>query len=171
MVAAGSLLEFLLEEDPSSSRCRWVASTSYTSAPMTFLEFLLALGEDELVEQLQTLDPKYWALSHDVLVQKLRAYFFCWRDARESGATYVQSKSTLEVSRVHASLLQTYKADFAKYKTRIGFEPLARIFDKLPVSLGQKVKYASLLPDEKSKSVFKVLESLREGEGLDQVRT
>ncbi|MBF0297889.1 MAG: DUF4143 domain-containing protein [Oligoflexia bacterium] len=59
---------------------------------------------------------------------------------------------------VHRSILQTYRDDFTKYKTRIGINKIGELFEKIPNGLGKKVKYSQFFPEEKSTTVSKLID-------------
>jgi predicted AAA+ superfamily ATPase len=155
IVAAGSLLEFTLDDHEYSMP---VGRIEYLHmGPLTFYEFLKATGEDILWGHLKQKNFKIISSSSDLLQKKLREYYFVG-GMPEAVATYVRSGSLLEVSKVHSSILQTYKSDFGKYKTRVAFDQLAKVFDLLPNALGKKVKHGGFFAEEKSRTVAKVLD-------------
>lgn len=117
VIAAGSLLEFTLEELPSFGVGRIRSLYMY---PFSFDEFLLAQGKD------LTLDYKHKATSdspvpeavHNELVEQLKTFYLV--GGMPAAVTeWIESKSYLECAHVHNDILDTYQDDFSKYKSRI----------------------------------------------------
>ena len=76
----------------------------------------------------------------------------------EAVKVYVQTKNGQKVAKVHRSIVDTYKDDFSKYKTKMGVEKIASVFELLPGHLGKKIKYSEILKDEKSTTVNKIID-------------
>ena len=71
--------------------------------------------------------------------------------------TYIQSKSLLEADKIKYSILNTFRDDFTKYKNRQILTNLQEVFDRLGIIVGKKITYKSLLANEKSYKVEKIL--------------
>lgn len=156
VVAAGSLLEFVLADHDFSmpvGRVRFLHLH-----PMDFEEFLGALDERVLLERLRGLtahraiDP----VAHRRLAEYLAIYSYVG-GMPEAVAAWAASRSPIAVRDVHVALIDTYKADFAKYGLRRDLPDLHLMFDRAARTVGQKVKYAALLPDEQSRTVRRLL--------------
>ncbi|MBI3534855.1 MAG: AAA family ATPase, partial [Deltaproteobacteria bacterium] len=129
VIAAGSLLELTLDDHEYSMP---VGRVEYLHmGPLSFFEFLKAHKEEMLWQHLQDKNYKVVAQNSELLEKKLREYYFIG-GMPEAVSTSIEQDSFLEVSKVHSAILQTYKSDFAKYKTRIGFDQLSKIFDIIP---------------------------------------
>ncbi len=149
VVAAGSLLDFVLASHSFSmpvGRIRYLHLE-----PMSFKEFLWALGETMLAEHLAVIGLQA-ALPepiHDRLLQLLREYMLVGGMPAAVEA-YRRDRSLLSCARVHEDLLTTYRDDFAKYAPRVAQERLAKVMQAVPRQLGKKFKYVSVDRDERS---------------------
>jgi predicted AAA+ superfamily ATPase len=160
VVAAGSLLDIALSEGQFSSP---VGRVEYWHmAPMSFKEFLSGIRQKKAVELLEGLALK--DIKKEILTEneheKLKNYYEqylrvggmpevvqAFADGSEDGA----------LDRIKATLLSVYEDDFHKYKKRIPFERLSKVFHAAPRTVGQKFTYAKVDPDEKSQSLGQAL--------------
>lgn len=159
VVAAGSLLEFALSDHTYSMP---VGRVEYLHlGPMTFSEFLEALGEKKLLKMLngfelqQDLNP----VIHNRLLSLLRTFCFVG-GMPEAVDAYVQSQNLREAQEVHLSILDTYREDFPKY---IGSRSLSRIqhvFNYAARHVGQKVKYSGYSKEDKTATIKRDIELL-----------
>lgn len=136
VIAAGSLLEFTLEELPSFGVGRIRSLYMY---PFSFDEFLLAQGKD------LTLDCKHKATSdspvpeavHNELVEQLKTFYLV--GGMPAAVTeWIESKSYLECAHVHNDILDTYQDDFSKYKSRISPVLLRKVLRSVALQAGSK---------------------------------
>lgn len=157
VIAAGSLLEFVLAEHDFSMP---VGRVSYLHmGPMSFGEFLLALGEETLFATLANYrSGEPWpVMAHEKLLDYQRRYFFVG-GMPESVLKYSQGQSMTEVREVQRSILDTYRDDFFKY-THADSERrlLHKIFDIAPNLVGKKVKYVNVSRDDRAADVKSAL--------------
>lgn len=149
LITAGSLLEFILEEHTFSMP---VGRIEYLHlGPMTFKEFLQGINKEQLrefIEQYQIQDGLP-AVIHDELMKLFRIYCIVG-GMPEAIQTYQSSNSMHEVDTIKHSILLTYRDDFSKYGKRVKHTRLQKVFQKLPLQVGQKLKYVNLDRDEKS---------------------
>ena len=114
VVSAGSLLEFALADHSFSMP---VGRIQYLHmGPMTFSEFLLAVGEEQLytfITQYET-GLEIGEVVHQRLLKLLRSYYFVG-GMPEAVAVFADSRSYKAVSEVHNSIIETYRDDFPKY--------------------------------------------------------
>lgn len=159
VVAAGSLLEFVLADHSFSMPVGRVGFLQLD--PMSFEEFLEALEEAVLLERLRGIRPDrdLDPVSHQRLTELFTIYSYVG-GMPEAVAMWVKSKSPIRVREVHDALIETYKADFAKYGLRQDLTDLHTLFDRATRSIGRKVKYAALLPEEQSRFVRRLLDLL-----------
>ncbi len=160
VLAAGSLLEFILSDHQLSMP---VGRVEYLHVgPLTFMEFLGALGEDVLQKILRDFHEGKTipAMAHERLLEKQREFLFVG-GMPESVRVYQEKKSPLEVRAVHRSIVQTYQDDFVKYARREKMHVLLqKILDVLPKILGRKVKYSAISPDHRSGDVKAAIDLL-----------
>ncbi len=115
VIAAGSLMEFALSEHSFSMP---VGRIEYLHmGPMTFTEFLEALGEDKLAGIIRkyTFGNTIGPVAHKRLLELLRTYFFVG-GMPEAVSVFAKSKKLSQVSDVHKSIIDTYWDDFPKRK-------------------------------------------------------
>lgn len=159
VIAAGSLLELVLAEHRFSMP---VGRVEYLFLePMGFEEFLTAVGEKSLVELLGQYEwsAPFPTTAHDRLVTRLRDFLLVG-GMPEAVRRFAESESIVEAGRVHASILETYRDDFAKYGTSAEIARLRRVYDSVPGSIGEKFKYSRIDPDVPSRDLKRALELL-----------
>jgi len=159
VIAAGSLLEFALEEPAFSMP---VGRIEYLHlGPIQFEEFLLSAGKEKLVDFLRNLFPgeNIPEPIHRQLLEFLKI-FFVTGGMPEAIAVYLKSNSWQQCDSVKHSLFLTYQDDFSKYKRRVQHQRLLLLFKKLPVLAGQKFKYVNVDRGERSADLAMALNML-----------
>ncbi len=159
ILAAGSLLEFLLAEHDFAMP---VGRVEYLYlGPMDFEEFLLALSQTRLAEFLKnfSLEDSVPSSIHDNLMYYVQLF---WVIGGMPAATqrFTDNEDITAAGREHESILQTYEDDFSKYRKRIHPQRLRKIFRRLPSLVGNKLKYVNIDPDEKSRDLSSSLHLL-----------
>ena len=172
VVAAGSLLEFVLEEHTFSMP---VGRIEYLHlGPMTFKEFLAGIDREQLVsfiEQFHHTDDLPPVLHNELM--KLFKMYCAVGGMPEAVQVFQESGSMFEADAVKQAILLTYRDDFSKYGRRVNRTLLQNVFQSLPLQVGQKLKYVNLDRNEKSAEVKKTLHLLalaREKQKLDSAR-
>jgi hypothetical protein len=156
VIAAGSLLEIVLAKEEISFPVGRVQFLNI--GPMTFFEFLIALGEEKLVERILRLE------FSDALHNKANDYFrlFAFVGGMPKAVSrFTDSRSLLDVRDVQNQILETYKADFPKYGKRTNVERLVGVFESAASHLGTKVMYQELDSHAKARETRKALELLK----------
>lgn len=159
VIAAGSLLEFLLRDHKFSMP---VGRIEYLHmGPLVFSEFLAALDEKHLLAKLNNFSLKdpLGDLTHQRFIEVLRTYFFVG-GMPEAVDQFVKTGSQREVSEVHRSILGTYQDDFPKYIGSRNLSRFLRIFAYSARNIGLKVKYTNFSPDHQSASIKADIELL-----------
>ena len=152
IIAAGSLLDFLLEEHNFSMP---VGRIEYMyMGPMSFNEFLHAAGKRQLLNYLDnySLDTEFSVIIHHKLAALFRQYIYLG-GMPEVIKTYLESESYRNAEIVKQAIIKTYQDDFVKYKKRINYSLLVKVFLQLPRNIAKKIKYVNILRDERSKSI------------------
>ena len=129
VIAAGSLLEFALEEIPSFGVGRITSMFMY---PFSFYEFLHALGENLLVEAIRKANTNNPL--HEVIHAKsveLFKRFLLVGGMPEAVVKYAKTNDLLQVQTVLSSLLVSLKNDFAKYNKRVPNTRLNEVFESV----------------------------------------
>jgi predicted AAA+ superfamily ATPase len=140
VVAAGSLLESALQELPSHGVGRIQNLFMY---PMSFREFLVALGEEKLLELTAQADASRPVDEpfHRRLVDYVRTYQLVG-GMPAVVASYVRHRDLNRCMGLLDSLLVTLRDDFAKYKKRAPVERLAEVFRSISFQAGCRFTYA-----------------------------
>jgi predicted AAA+ superfamily ATPase len=129
VVAAGSLLEFAIEEMPSIGVGRERSIFMY---PFSFEEFLIATGNVMLVEAYRTslpLKPLFEPV-HNKIVNLLQVFLIIG-GMPEVVSEYVKSKDILQCQQVLNDLVITFRDDFSKYKKKIPALRIAEVFESV----------------------------------------
>lgn len=158
VIAAGSLLEFALEELPSFGVGRIRSLYMY---PFSFDEFLMAQGLELIVnykKKATSTDPMT-EKAHKVLVDQLRSFYLV--GGMPAAVTeWMETHSYIEVSHVHTDIIQTYEDDFNKYKKRVSPVLLRQVLRSVALQIGSKFVYAIATRDVHSSVVRDALHLL-----------
>lgn len=158
VIAAGSLLEFALNEIPTFGVGRIHSMFMYS---MSFDEFLGALGMDSLLEakgkasQQEPLMP----VLHEQLVALFRTFLMVG-GMPESVATWVMTHSYVECQAVQKEIAYTYEVDFAKYKKRANTILLRQTLHSAAHQIGGKLVYSQVSRDFRSAQIKEALSLL-----------
>jgi len=159
VIAAGSLLEFALSGLSSWGVGRIRSVYMY---PMSFDEFLMAGGEQRLIEMKRDATPGNPLDSpiHEKLKEYLR-YFLLIGGMPEAVNTFISKPADINaVQRVLSDIATSYYDDFAKYKKRIPVLRLREVMSSVVVQAGGKYIYAKAGPLSNSAQAKEVLELL-----------
>ncbi len=158
VIAAGSLLEFALQDIPSFGVGRLTSRFMY---PLTFTEFLNAVGEKSLVEMIDiaSFDKPLDLPFHKKLIEYLRTYMLVG-GMPEAVNTYAATHDLLKVMNILDDLILTFQDDFAKYRKRIPLERLAETFRSVAAQTGGKFVCAEVEREIKSTVILNVLDLL-----------
>lgn len=158
VVAAGSLLEFALEELPSFGVGRIRSLYMY---PFSFDEFLMAQGLELMVnyKKKATSTAPMTEKAHKDLVDQLRSFYLV--GGMPAAVTeWMETHSYIEVSHVHTDIIQTYEDDFNKYKKRVSPVLLRQVLRSVALQIGSKFVYAVAARDVHSSVVRDALHLL-----------
>ncbi len=142
VIAAGSLLEIALEELPTFGVGRIHSMFMY---PMTFDEFLMACGEQLLLEARDNATPSA-PLSqplHLKLVSLMRTFMLVG-GMPEVVAQWVESHDYLACQEVQDDIIVSYEDDFPKYKKRIDPVLLRNTLRSAAVQATSKFVYSAV---------------------------
>jgi predicted AAA+ superfamily ATPase len=142
VAAAGSLIEFALNEIPSFGVGRITTLHMY---PMTFEEFLIASGSEKLVELTGKADfenPIDQVL-HDKLIEKVRIYQMIGGMPAVVSA-YTSGSDIKSCQLILDELLSSIRMDFAKYRKRVPAIRLQEVLNSTAYQAGNKFKYSSV---------------------------
>lgn len=147
LVAAGSLLNMVLDQVPTG-----VGRVTYiTLYPMSFGEFLCAVGEELSRERLLEKGPRepLSQLLHDRLLSQVRKYMLLG-GMPAVVARYADDRDILACRQIQEDLVRSFLDDFFKYGKQANPQHLAAVFRSVPAQLGRKFKYVSVDPGVKS---------------------
>lgn len=168
-IAAGSLLEFTLADHSFSMP---VGRVEYFHLyPLTFREFLGVI-EPTLLPYLDGLSPSPSSVpraAQQHFLKKLRDYFFVG-GLPEAVQTFHEEQSLQEVSAVHRSITATYQDDFSKYARQNDLILIQKIFNAIPRSLGQKVKYTNVSREHRSAKIKNGISLLTKARVCHQIK-
>lgn len=157
VIAAGSLLDFVLNQ-VGLPVGRVFSLYMY---PMSFLEFLYALGHEQLVDALSefSIEEPFSELIHEKLLRLVGEYLAIggmpnvvkiWRDVGDSKLC----NQTLH------GLASTYRQDFRKYAKRHQIKYLELLFNNVPYQLSQPFNYGKIEGDYRKRELAPCLELL-----------
>jgi len=139
LIAAGSLMEFAIEEMASFAVGRIRSLYMY---PFSFEEFLLAQKEDMLVNAYRQASPEN-PLSDPIHkeLNKLLKIFLIIGGMPEAVGKYIGTKSFLKSQMVLDDLVATFRSDFAKYKKRMQAAHIENVFESVANQIDGKFVY------------------------------
>ncbi len=157
VIAAGSLLDLMLNDEQVSVPVGRIEY--YKLGPMTFTEYLLAVGENRLCDLIQN-QKSVPEIAHHLLIEHLQKYMFIG-GMPESIKTYIETKSLLEVRKIQNDLINSYQEDFIKYSKKNNIVRVSKVFNYIPFNLGKKIKFASIDSEEKARDLKYAIELLK----------
>ena len=141
VIAAGSLLEFALEDLTSWGVGRIRSLYMY---PMSFDEFLLANNEDALIElkkNASELNPFNQAF-HEKLKDYLKKFLIIG-GMPEAIQAFISNKTDINaIQNILADITISYNDDFAKYKSRVSVLHLREVMESVVKQSGGKYIYS-----------------------------
>ena len=135
VVAAGSLLGLALREDENFPVGKVNTIKMY---PMTFTEFLLAMGRSQLRDAVLSADWELLRHLHDLLTEMLRQYYFVG-GMPEAVAQWVATSDPKTVRKAQKDILQTYYLDFGKRGKNM-VHRIRQVWDCIPAQLAKENK-------------------------------
>ena len=136
IIAAGSLLGVAMHEGTSFP----VGKVDFLDLyPLSFYEFLQALGEEQLVELIQKNDFQLITVFASKLKQYLKQYFYIG-GMPEVVASYIENKDFNEVRRKQEILLQAYEQDFFKHAPNSVVPRIRQLWNNIPTQLAKENK-------------------------------
>lgn len=160
VIAAGSLLEFTLEDESFSMPVGRIHSLYLK--PMNFKEFLQALGYIDLLDQMASC--KLSTVFHPAitdLLEKLIHMYFITGGMPEVVQSYIVNQNFSQTKIIQLSLLNTFRNDFGKYAHIAKHKYLQRIFEKAPGLIAKHFKYSEIDSDMQSRDLKSAIETLQ----------
>ena len=150
VIGAGSLIEFVLRaEDFRMPVGRIQNMYMY---PMSFGEFLMAVGEEGLLNHIRSIDLKTGMapVFATRLEQLFRQYLLVGGMPRVVDA-FRKNVLMDELHRLQSGLIRTYTDDFAKYASTAKHKYLKEVYVSAPKMVGRRYKYSNVNPNIESK--------------------
>ena len=136
IVAAGSLLGVALHKGTSFP----VGKVDFMDLyPLTFQEFLCALGEERFVNILQGTDTDMVTTFKSKYIDRLREYYYVG-GMPEVVQTYVETKDFNQVREIQKNLLNYYQQDFSKHAEMNLVTRLNLVWNSIPMQLAKENK-------------------------------
>lgn len=136
IVVAGSLLGITLHQSTGFPVGKVDQLTLY---PMSFKEFLMALNEDILVEQMEHHNWKEMDVFHEKLKNYLRQYYYVG-GMPEVVKYYAQTKEIFHVREIQNRILLNYRQDFSKHIPGSLLTKVNLVWDSVPAQLAKENK-------------------------------
>ena len=151
VIAAGSLLEFTLQELPTYGVGRIHTLFMY---PMTFDEFLKANDENGLIDMKGQADSRHPLddAFHEKLVEYFRIYLLVG-GMPEAVLAWIKTHDFNQCSRVQEDIILTYDDDFSKYKKRASPDLLRTTMRGICHQSGEKITFKQISADYRSSQI------------------
>jgi len=140
VIAAGSLLEFALEELPTFGVGRIDSIFMY---PFSFQEFILACGEELLWNEVCKSSPEkpLFPIFHEKCLDFFKKYLIIG-GMPAAVSNFVENNDILRVQKVLDRLILSFQDDFAKYKKKLPALLLREVFASIVKQAGGKFIYS-----------------------------
>ncbi|MCF0187467.1 MAG: ATP-binding protein, partial [Bacteroidaceae bacterium] len=158
VIAAGSLLEFALDELPTFGVGR---IHSLYMHPMTFDEFLIADGQQLLLDarnQSSMQEPLPEPL-YNKIVELFRTYMIVG-GMPEAVASWVENQDYIRCQEIQDDILTGYEDDFPKYRKKVNTDLLRATFRSIANQITKKFVYAEVGGGYKATDIKKALNIL-----------
>lgn len=158
VIAAGSLLEFTLQELPTFGVGRIHSLFMY---PMTFDEFLTANHEEGLIDMRRLANSTHPLDSafHEKLIELFRIYLLVG-GMPEAVLAWTQTKDFGECRLIQEDIILTYEDDFGKYKKRANPNLLRVTMRGVCHQIGEKLTFKQISSDYRSAQIREALRLL-----------
>lgn len=151
VIAAGSLLEFTLQELPTFGVGRIHTLFMY---PMTFDEFLNANNENGLTSMKRQADSQHPldAAFHEKLIEYFRIYLLVG-GMPEAVLAWIKTHNFNQCSHIQEDIILTYEDDFSKYKKRVSPDLLRTTLHGICHQPGEKITFKQISADYRSSQI------------------
>ena len=151
VIAAGSLLGLTYRDDDADKDGDGSDSDGSTTGfpvgkvntiqvhPFSFNEFLTALGEERLAEEIRN---RNWGLLgdlNDAIAEKLRHYYVVG-GMPEAVSSWISTRNFLDVRAVHRDILSGYRRDISKHAPKSDVRRIEMCWQSIPAQLAKENK-------------------------------
>jgi predicted AAA+ superfamily ATPase len=150
VIAAGSLLDFALEEVGVP-----VGRVNFLHMyPMSFIEFLYAVKYDLLAQEILHHQPDT-PLAEPIHSKALEllSFYMAVGGMPEAVQCWLDTQDLTACNTIHHQLINTYRQDFQKYAKKFQLKYVELLFDRIPLSLAQPFKYSNISKDYKKREL------------------
>ncbi len=166
VVAAGSLLEFALADISFPvGRIQFLEMN-----PLTFQEFLFALGKQPMAQALSEPPSQISESVHQALMRELRSFMLIG-GMPEAVSAYVETNSIEEAFGIQEELIETYRQDFSKYAPKADKRCINAVLVNAAKSVGKTIKYSRLADGFSTPTIHKAFDLLCKVRVLAKVRS
>jgi predicted AAA+ superfamily ATPase len=139
VVAAGSLLEFALEELSSFGVGRISSMYMY---PFSFEEFLRASGKGDWVDMYINANSKkpVFEAIHKELINQFKLFLLIG-GMPAVVSKYIEKQDILKCQQILSEIIVSFRSDFAKYKKRVSSNRINEIFESVVFQAKDKFVY------------------------------
>lgn len=161
VIAAGSLLGAAMHKNESFP----VGKVDFMDLyPLSFLEYLDALGEQNFVKLLLQKDWEMTVLFHSKLQEYLRQYFYIG-GMPEVVLSFITNKDFSKVRQLQQNILESYDRDFSKHAPITDVPRIRMVWKSIPSQLSKenrKFIYGSLKEGARAKDFELAIEWLKD---------
>jgi len=150
VIGAGSLIEFALHAEEFRMPVGRVQSVYMY--PMSFAEFLTAVGEDRLLNHIHTVDLQTGMEQvFSIRLENLFRQYLLVGGMPRVVKAFEDKILMEELQRLQSGLIRTYIDDFAKYASTAKHKYLKEVYSSAPQMAGQRYKYSHVNPGIEAK--------------------
>lgn len=136
IIAAGSFLGLAMHENESFPVGKTESLTIY---PMTFAEFLEALGEKQLLEAIEKRETRLMDLVKENIIKHLKYYFYVG-GMPEVLLSFTNEKNFQKIRSIQKRIVTDYEDDFSKHTGMVFSEKIIRLWNSIPGQLAREKK-------------------------------
>ncbi len=170
VIAAGSLLEFALNNSKNQISFPVGRVRSIYMYPLSFCEFLSALGKDLLAAKLKMSNGIISDAVHEEFISLYKS-FLVVGGMPEAVLEYANSGSYLRCQRIHRDIVDNFENDFGKYSGRIDPEEFNEVFQFVFRNVGNQIVLSKAIPGMKATRFKTVLDLISMAGLVHQVRS
>ena len=168
VIGAGSLIEFALHVEEFRMPVGRVQNVYMY--PMSFAEFLTAVGEDRLLNHIHTVDLQTGMEQvFSIRLENLFRQYLLIGGMPRVVKAFEDKVVMEELQRLQSGLIRTYIDDFAKYASTAKHKYLKEVYSRAPQMAGQRYKYSHVNPGIEAKFLKEALGLLCDARCLSKI--
>ena len=159
VIAAGSLLEFALQKARTPISFPVGRVRSIYMYPLSFCEFISAIGKKGLAENLQSERRIISDTLHSEYINLYKS-FLVVGGMPEAVLEYATTGSFLECQRIHRDIVDNFENDFGKYSDKVPAEEIREVFRFALRNVGNQITLTKTVPGMKASRFSTILDLL-----------